>query len=405
MYWLIAFVILAVAVVAAVAWLRRPARTLRCRNGAIYYQSPVTKEEAHKLREFLEWLDLLGPSLPAVAVEKEKETYRFRLPTAPANPQDEELQAKCAVIAAGLADEVFAGVPVEVHVCGNWWLTLAVVPSCGRYGERLRCNSAELFFTSGVTEDDAIRLSTYLAGKGFFNDRRKLGQLNRTADGFELRLEVNSESELGPAHREEFLRMASDLGRDVFGLPVQVVLCEGVRKTLHNQVLDPKARPASRRHRVILTETYTYPVRRITEDWRIGFVNDSFRWRQEGDDHVFERPGQTVRVELHGHGMIPGAGNGPAESKHDAIRHIKSQAPAGHRQLVDREEARIHRYAYLLVEDTGQDRRYVVQAFAVVPGQYLHLTLSFDKPDRQPWAEAVATSPQFGSSSTDRMSC
>jgi hypothetical protein len=259
MYWLIAAVFLAVALVAALAWLRS-VRTIRCRNGVVYCASSVTAEEVQKLRTFLESLDFFCPSQPAVAFEKEKETYRVRLPAAQEEVRDEEVQAKCAVLAAGLSDEVVAGAALEVHLCGDWWRTLAVVPSSGRYGERLRCNSAEVFFTSGVSEDDAIRLSTYLAGKGFFGEGHKLGQLNRMADGFELRMQVKSESELGPEHREEFLRMARDLSRDVFVAPVLVVPCEGVRKTLHKQILDPQARPTSRRHRVILTETYTYPV-------------------------------------------------------------------------------------------------------------------------------------------------
>jgi hypothetical protein len=68
--------------------------------------------------------------------------------------------------------------------------------------------------------------------KGFFNDGPKLAQLNRTAGSFELRMQVKNESELGPAHRAVFQRMANDLSRDVFGgIPVEVNPCEGERKT------------------------------------------------------------------------------------------------------------------------------------------------------------------------------
>lgn len=239
MIWLLAVAGVAGAVVVAFAiWLRLSAKTLRCRGGKIYYGSPVTADEARRLGEYLERRDFFKPTQPAVGLGKKTGTYQFSLPAAEEESQDEEVLIKCAGIAAALSEEVFAGAAVEVHLCDGWFLTRTVVLNSGRFGARFRFNAAELFATTGVTEDQAIRLGTYLMSKGFFNDKPKLGQLNRTADGFELRLQVKNESD--PGSRKDFQRMASDLSRDVFGgVPVEVRPCEGVHKTLHQQVSDP----------------------------------------------------------------------------------------------------------------------------------------------------------------------
>jgi hypothetical protein len=206
----------------------------------------VTADEARKLSAFLERVDFFTTTQTTAALRKEAGTYQFCVPCAEDVYQDDEVLARCAVIGAGLSDEVFSGNAVEVHLWDRRLRTLAVVPHRGKFGERLRFNAAELFHTSGVSEGEAVRLGTYLMTKGFFNDGPKLGQLNRMPCGFELRLQVNSESELGAAHKAEFQRMACDLSRDVFrGVPVEVCPCGGVGKTLERQ--EPEGAPPAMR--------------------------------------------------------------------------------------------------------------------------------------------------------------
>jgi hypothetical protein len=252
MFWVLVFAGVVVAVAALVAaWLWLSVKTLKCKGGVIYYRSAVTADEARRLGEFLERGDFFNPSQHAVELEKKAQIYCFRLPVAEETHQDEEVLVKCAVLASGMSDEVFAGAAVEVQLCDGWLHTRTVIPHCGKFGERFRFNAAEVFFTPGVTEDDVIRLGTYLMGKGFFNDGPKLTQLNRTAGGFEFRTRVNSESELGPAHRAEIQRMASDLSQDVFGgVPVEICPCEGVSKTLHKQVPNREQQPNRNPNRV-----------------------------------------------------------------------------------------------------------------------------------------------------------
>ena len=164
------------------------------------------------------------------------------------------------MIAAAVAGEVFPEAAVEVHLCDSSFRTLVVVPHCGRYGERLRFNAAEVFSTDGVTEDQAIGLGTYLMYQGFFNDKPKLAQLNRAGDGFELRLEVRQGWASRTDLKDEFRRMAADLSRDVLrGSPVEVIPCEGVRETLRDQGAGPALQPTRGRSPVFVGPRVFHP--------------------------------------------------------------------------------------------------------------------------------------------------
>src|SRR5260370_22872802 len=133
-------------------WSAHVGRKLRCKGGAIYYWPPAKADEAQKLGAFLERGDYFTTTQSTAALRKEAGTYQFCVPGAEDIYQDEEALAKCAVVGAGLSDEVFAGDAVEVHLWDVRLRTLAVVPHRGKFGERLRFNAAEVFHTSGVSE-------------------------------------------------------------------------------------------------------------------------------------------------------------------------------------------------------------------------------------------------------------
>ena len=93
--------------------------------------------------EFLERVEFFNPTQPTVELEKKTGTYYFRLPVADETVHDEEALVKCAVLAAGLSDEVFAGAALDLHICDGSLRTRVVVPHSGRFGERFRFNGAQ----------------------------------------------------------------------------------------------------------------------------------------------------------------------------------------------------------------------------------------------------------------------
>jgi hypothetical protein len=255
---------IAVSVVVAAAtrwWLSGHVRkTLRCRGGAILYGPEVSAEEVRRLRHHLERVGFFRESQRSVGLEQAAGVYQFRIPCMEGVERDEDVVVRCGVVAAGLAHEVFPEALVEVHLCDKLFRTLHVVPHCGTYGERVRFHAAEVFYTPGVTEEDVMKLGTYLMWAEFFNDNPKLAQFNRIGDGLELRLEVKKESELGQDVLAEFRRMASDLSRHVFQeSPVVVRPCEGVGKTLQTRVAEQAPQSAGGRQRVFTGQIFHTP--------------------------------------------------------------------------------------------------------------------------------------------------
>jgi hypothetical protein len=198
----------------------------------LYYTAKVSEAEAGRLGGFLAGLNFFG-YLKTVQLTRDGDTYQVRMVVNVGDEQDEETVARCDVIAAELAGDVFDGAPVEVHLCDDLLRTVRVVPHRERFGRRIRFNAAELFYTAGVTEGEARRLGQYLMDADFFNANPKLAQLNRVGDRYELRLNVKRGTELAPELIETFQRMANDLSEEVFDRStVSVDLCDSVIGTM-----------------------------------------------------------------------------------------------------------------------------------------------------------------------------
>jgi hypothetical protein len=235
MHWILALVGVGGALgVAFAIWFWSLARTVKFKGGAVHYNPNVTAEEARQLARYLESWAFPG----GVGLEKKGSTFLVKIIRTEEGSKDSDIPVECATLAVALSDEVFGGATVEIHLCDLRLRSQTVIPSSGQLGTRFRFNAAEIFVTSGVSEDQAVRLGSYLMGKGFFNDKRITGQLNRKAEGFEIRFQVINEED--PGSRKDMVRMASDLARDVFGgLPVEIISCASAQKTLQVQGADP----------------------------------------------------------------------------------------------------------------------------------------------------------------------
>jgi hypothetical protein len=93
-------------------------------------------------------------------------------------------------------------------------------------------NATSFFHTEGVSDDEAIRVATFLAAVGLFNDSPKVAQLSRCGEGLEFRLAVDVDP-LTDEMTAGQQKMAADLSREVLGgVPVQVRYCKGLVDTL-----------------------------------------------------------------------------------------------------------------------------------------------------------------------------
>jgi hypothetical protein len=206
-------------------------KRLRLKGGSLYYAGSVTAEEAERAGRHLVERGYFEAGLTDVRLVREGTTYQLQL-IGTAGPPDEEQNAACEVLAAVMSDKVLSGAAVEVHICDRILRPSAVIPHQGRFGRRIGMNAASLFYTGGVTEEDALRVATFLAAAGLFNESSKVAQLNRAGAGFEFRLAV----EVNPLTTEMIEgqhQMASDLSHKVLGgQPVEVHYCHGLAATL-----------------------------------------------------------------------------------------------------------------------------------------------------------------------------
>ncbi|HVX13042.1 MAG TPA: hypothetical protein VHC22_17795 [Pirellulales bacterium] len=242
-WWVLGTLVVIVTLLIIRQWRRLSlGKRLRFEVGSLYYAGLVTADEAERAGRYLRDRGYFQPKLTMVRLFRDGTTYQLQL-LSPVNGTTETQSLACEILAAGLADEVLPGANVEVQVC-DWDLRpILTIPHRGRLGCRMRMNAACLFYTDGVTEDVANSVALFLAHMGIFNDSAKVAQLDRTDEGFEMRLAVEVDP-LTPEMIEGQRRMAYDLTHKVLGgKPVEVRYCHGLAGTMRVDRADPEAAP------------------------------------------------------------------------------------------------------------------------------------------------------------------
>jgi hypothetical protein len=249
LWWVVGILVTVVSLLIIRQWRRSsPGRRLRFEAGSLYYAGLVTADEAERAGRYLTGWGYFQPKLTAIRLSRDGTTYQLQL-ISPEKETTETQSLACEVLAAGLADEVLPGANVEVQVC-DWDLRpVLTIPHRGRLGCRMTMNAACLFYTDGVAKDVADSVALFLAGMGVFNDSPKVAQLDRTEEGFEMRVAVKVDP-LTSEMIEGQYRMAYDLTHKVLGgTPIEVRYCHGlvgamrVDRAISGMHNDPEARP------------------------------------------------------------------------------------------------------------------------------------------------------------------
>jgi hypothetical protein len=230
-FWLTLGAFLVIAIAFVLRFWRSTGRRLRLEGGNLYYTDSVSPEVAQRAGLFLERKGLFKAGLNDARLYRDGEAYLLQLVCSLGQPEEEQNVAS-EVLAAGFSDDVLTGSPVEVQICDFVLRPTSVIRHRGRFGRRIGMNAASFFYTEGVSEAEAMRVATFLAAAGLFNDSPKVAQLNRSDEGFEFRLAVDVDpltDEMDTGQQ----KMAADLSHDVLGgVPVQVYYCKGLAATL-----------------------------------------------------------------------------------------------------------------------------------------------------------------------------
>ena len=230
-FWLALGAIMVIALAFVLRFRGATGKRLRLERGNLYYAGAVTPEEARRAGLFLLRKGLFKAGLKDTRLYRDGDRYQLQLICSTGQPEEPQDLAS-EVLAAGFSDDVLGGAPVEVQICDSVLRPTSVIPHLSRFGRRMGMNAASLFYMDGVSEQEAMRVATFLAAAGLFNDSEKVAQLNRTGEGFEFRVAVNVDpltDEMIAGQQE----MADDLSRKVLGgSPVQVQYCNGLAATL-----------------------------------------------------------------------------------------------------------------------------------------------------------------------------
>ncbi len=187
--WLAGCVLAIVALALALSVRAAAGKRIRLKGGSLYYSGSVTAEEAERAGRFLVAKGYFKGGLTDVRLYRCGTTYQLQVIVDGGKPTEEQSSAS-EILAAGFSDEVLAGAACEVQYCNGALHPIAVIPHQGRLGRRMVMNAAELYYTDGVTERDAMGVATFLVAAGVFNDSSKVAQLNREGDGFDFRVAV-----------------------------------------------------------------------------------------------------------------------------------------------------------------------------------------------------------------------
>ncbi len=222
---LIAIGIALIVGLAVAFWWRLTAPGKRIRFGAftLYYSPALTEDLAKRVAQYLMRQNFSDQAMDARLL-RAGAIWQLQL-ICSGQPAESQITA-CEVLAASLSDDVFAGAAVEVQVCDAIFRPMSRIRHRGRFGRRIGINAAQLFYLEGVTDEDALRVATFLAGIGVFDDSPKIAQMNRSADGYEFRLSVKVDPRT-PEMVEGSRRMSSDLSRLLRGSMLVVRFCDG----------------------------------------------------------------------------------------------------------------------------------------------------------------------------------
>lgn len=113
---------------------------------------------------------------------------------------------------------------------------------CANYGEKLEFNGGELYYTEGVSEEEANKLGDYLVKEGYFDGEEKSVQLQKDGDHFVFRAVIQEDYMEDENIAKVFEVVGAQISQAVFnGAPVDVHLTDEYLETKKTIPFNPAA--------------------------------------------------------------------------------------------------------------------------------------------------------------------
>jgi hypothetical protein len=215
-------------------------------RGELYYNHPVTPEEAQRVGEYLVQQDIFNAQKGAtVQLDKDHERYQLRFVVDPALAEGTLANVQFAVIGSDIAQNVLSGQPLDVLLCDDQLTPLrTLTPSA-----RLRVGKSEILYTHPVTLAAARAVGRQLREIEFFADDRVTSvHLSREEGVYQLRFVVDPSRANDNETVEAFSEIARMIAGESLGAePIVVHLCDRDLRTLSRRRIGEQ--PAMERRR------------------------------------------------------------------------------------------------------------------------------------------------------------
>lgn len=226
-------VVLAGGIIGAMAALPGYGTLLTFNNGELYYTENVSLDEANKLGEFLVKTELFDGTRKTVQLDKKNGVYQFRVVVLPGYLDKPDMKMFFRIFGKDICNEVLAGQPLEIHMTDEFLKTKRVIDIVQSYGERLEFLAGELYYTDGVTKQEAVALGEYLVKAEFYDDTPKTVQLKKRDSVVEFRFVIRDDLDPNDLPLETLRAFASELSERVFeSAPVEVQAADASLETL-----------------------------------------------------------------------------------------------------------------------------------------------------------------------------
>jgi hypothetical protein len=204
---------------------------LTFRKGELYYQNPVSQDDAGRVGEYLVACGFFSDEKSvAVQLAREDDVYRLRFVINPKSVDDPLANIIFGVMGSEIARDLLAGGPIEVALADEHLKPIKVVPGWGK----LPFGKGELYFSDRVGPILARNVGQLLVQSGLFNDQKEASVfLGKEQDGYELRFVVDTSHPNDPEFKSAFTRIGQTIAaRALGGRPVMIHLCDSMLNPL-----------------------------------------------------------------------------------------------------------------------------------------------------------------------------
>lgn len=225
-------------------------KLLMFNHSQLFYVPAIKAEEAKALGEYLIKEKFFDSNIKTVQLNKDNDTYQFRFVVKKGIEKDQEYLKIIRRFSRELSAALFKNAAVDVHLCDGDLRTVKAVkmPSeeetDSTFGTLLNFNNGELFYTAGVSKEDAENLGKYLVDEGFFDGVKKTVQIAKKGDTYLFRMVVKKGKETDESYLKIVRSFAGELSEKIFHRsPVAIHLCDASLETLKAVEMGEAASP------------------------------------------------------------------------------------------------------------------------------------------------------------------